>query len=301
MSEPVGLIGLGLMGSALARRLLEAGFPVVGFDIDEQTCEGFAKLGGEPAAAVVDGAARCRRIFIAVMTVAQVEDVVMGEGGIAATPPPGNERRLLLSVTTSEPDKIEALAVRCADSGIDFLDSPVSGTSKNVSEGRGHGLIGGNQAVIEAACDLLDTVYSTRSVTGTAGSATKTKLAINLIGGLNRIALAEGLVFAERLGLDTGNFLEVAKQSAVYSKIMDAKGNMMVARDFSNPLGKLSQHLKDVRIMFAEAQKRGQELPMLARLLELLEACEARGDGDKDNTSTLEEIRRRNNQFPVNP
>jgi putative dehydrogenase len=223
-----------------------------------------------------------------------VEDVVMGEGGIAATPAPDNQKRLVLSVTTSEPDKIEALAAHCADSGIDFLDTPVSG-SKNVSEGRGHGLIGGNEAVIEAASDLLDAIYSTRSVTGAAGSATKTKLAINHIGGLNRIALAEGLVFAERLGLDTATFLDVAKQSGVYSKIMDAKGDMMVARDFDNPLGKLSQHLKDVRIMLAEAQKRGQELPMLARLLELLETCEARGEGDKDNTFTLEEIRRRNN------
>jgi 3-hydroxyisobutyrate dehydrogenase-like beta-hydroxyacid dehydrogenase len=295
VTESIGLIGLGLMGSALTRRLVDGGFNVIGFDLDPDQRNAFKKLGGEPAASVADVAARCRRILIAVMTVAQVEDVVMGEGGIAATPVPGNERRLLLSVTTSEPDKIEVLAKGCEESGIDFLDTPVSGTSKHVSEGRGHGLIGGTEAVIEATGDLLDAVYSMRSVTGIAGSATKTKLAINHIGGLNRIALAEGLVFAERLGLDTATFLDVAKQSAVYSKIMDAKGDMMVARDFSPPLGKLSQHLKDVRIMLAESQKRGQELPMLARLLELLEACEARGEGDMDNTFTLEEIRRRHN------
>jgi putative dehydrogenase len=72
--------------------------------------------------------------------------------------------------------------------------------------------------------------------------------------------LAEGLVFAEQLGLNLENFIDVARQSAAYSQIMDVKGDMMVARDFSNPQSKVNQHYKDVRIMLAEAKKRGQEL-----------------------------------------
>ena len=292
-NEAIGIIGLGLMGSALTQRLLSAGFAVVGFDIDDAQKKSFAALGGEVVGSVTDVALRCRRIFLAVMTVAQVDDVVLGEGGIAETPPPGNEKRLVVSVTTSEPDKIEDLAERCAASDIDFLDAPVSGTSKQVSDGNGHGLIGGDADVAKACNDISVAVYPNRTITGAPGSATKTKLAINHILGLNRVALAEGLVFAEQLGLNLENFIDVARQSAAYSQIMDVKGDMMVARDFSNPQSKVNQHYKDVRIMLAEAKKRGQELPMLSRLADLLKACEENGDGEKDNAITLEEIRRR--------
>jgi 3-hydroxyisobutyrate dehydrogenase len=139
---------------------------------------------------------------------------------------------------------------------------------------------------------ILAAIYPRRRYTGPAGSATKTKLAINHILGLNRAALAEGLVFAERLGLDLGDFLETARQSAAYSQIMDVKGDKMVAGDFA-PAGKVSQHLKDMKIVLAEAEKRGQQLPFVSVLAEVLEACMRHGDGDADNTITIEEIRRR--------
>jgi 3-hydroxyisobutyrate dehydrogenase-like beta-hydroxyacid dehydrogenase len=288
--KTVGLIGLGLMGSALSRRLLDGGFNVVGFDIDPDKRNAFEKLGGEPVESIADVASCCRRVLIAVMTVAQVEDVV---AEILKHPSPSNERRIVMSVATSEPDRIETLANETATKGLDFLDTPVSGTSKQVLDGDGHGLIGGDQDVANASADILDAIYPNRSVTGAAGSATKTKLAINHILGLNRVALAEGLVFAETLGLEKATFLDVAKKSAAYAQIMDVKGGTMVSGDFSNPVSKISQHLKDVRIMLSEAKQGGQPLPMLSTLAEVLEASEQHGDGDQDNAITINEIRRR--------
>ena len=293
MTEPIGLIGLGLMGTALTRRLLDGGFNVVGFDVDPDKRNAFKKLGGEPVDSIADVASRCRRILVAVMTVAQVEDVIMGEGGIQQTQTPTNERRVVMSVTTSDPDKIKALAAECVARGLDFLDAPVSGTSKQVLQGDGHGLIGGDAEVAATSNDIFDAIYPNRTLTGAPGSATKTKLAINHILGLNRVVLAEGLVFAEQLGLDLATFLDVARKSAAYSQIMDVKGDMMVSGDFSNPMSRVSQHFKDVRIMLEEAKKCGQELPMLNRLVEILEACEKNGDGDQDNAITINEIRRR--------
>ena len=290
MSEPVGVIGIGLMGTTIARRLMDAGFGVVGFDIDAGRRDALKKLGGDPVKSVAEVAKQCRRIILAVMTVAQVEEVV---AEVLKHPSPSNERRVVMSVATSEPDRIEALANQTAPQGLDFLDTPVSGTSKQVLNGDGHGLIGGDQEVANASADILDAIYPNRSVTGGAGSATKTKLAINHILGLNRAALAEGLVFAETLGLDKATFLDVAKKSAAYAQIMDVKGDMMVSGDFSNPVSKISQHYKDVRIMLEEARRRGQSLPMLSMLADLLDACEKNGDGEEDNAITINEIRRR--------
>ena len=292
MSEPVGLIGIGLMGTTFTRRLLDAGFQVVGFDVDADRRAELKKLGGEPVESVAELARRCRRVILAVMTVAQVEEVVAGEDGLLVHITHSNERRVVFSATTSEPDRIEALAEKTARQGLDFLDTPVSGTSQQVLRGEGLGLIGGDQTVADSSVDILDAIYPRRNFTGAAGSATKTKLAINHILGLNRVALAEGLVFAETLGLDKATFLDIAKNSAAYAQIMDVKGDIMVSGDFT-PVSKVSQHLKDVRIMLEEAKRHGQQLPLLTVLADVLEACEQRGDGDRDNAITINEIRRR--------
>jgi len=287
----VGLIGIGLMGTVLAHRLLDAGYRVIGFDIAAPRREELKRVGGEPVESVAEMARRCQIYLIAVMTIGQVEDVVEGKGGLieagdAKTP------RIALCTSTCDPDRIETLAARAAARGLAFLDTPVSGTSQQVLHGNGYGLIAGARKAAEAAAPVLNVIYPRNQYLGQAGAATKTKLAINHILGLNRVALAEGLVFAETLGLDLESFLAAARESAAYSQIMDVKGGKMVAGDFA-PVGKVSQHLKDVRTMLGVAEKRGQVLPFLSVLAEVLIACEQRGDGERDNAITIEEIRRR--------
>lgn len=291
MSGVVGLIGIGLMGTAFTRRLLAAGFKVVGFDVAPTRREELRKLGGEPVDSVVDVARRAQHYLISVMTIGQVEEVVEGKGGLIEA---GDQKaeRIAFCTSTCEPDRVAGLAARAAARGFTFLDTPVSGTSQQVARGEGLGLVAGDRKAAEAAAAVLDAIYPRRKFVGAAGDATKAKLAINHILGLNRVALAEGLVFAETLGLDKATFLGVARESAAYSQIMDIKGGKMVEGDFS-PVSKVSQHLKDVRTMLAFAAKHGQALPFLALLAEVLEACERHGDGERDNAITIEEIRRR--------
>ena len=291
MTKTVGVIGLGLMGSSLSKRLLEAGFKVVGFDVDESKRAALAAMGGEPVETVAAVAVRCPQVLLAVMTMAQVEQVVEGPGGLIEAGDPKTQR-IAMCTSTCEPARIETLAARAAKHGLAFLDTPVSGTSQQVLRGDGYGMIAGDKAAAEAAEPVLAVVYPRHQFVGPAGAATKTKLAINHILGLNRVALAEGLVFAERLGLDLGDFLQVARKSAAYSQIMDIKGDKMVEGDFT-PVSKVSQHLKDVKTMLSEARQRHQELPLLAVLADILSACEKHGDGERDNAITIEEIRRR--------
>jgi 3-hydroxyisobutyrate dehydrogenase-like beta-hydroxyacid dehydrogenase len=291
MAGAVGLIGIGLMGTALARRLLDAGYRVIGFDIAPARRDALRAMGGEPAASVAEVAARCQRTLIAVMTTIQVEQVVEGKDGLIEA---GDAKvsRIAMCTATCEPDRIEALVARAAARGFAFLDTPVSGTSRQVLQGDGYGLIAGDKVAAAAADDILGVIYPRRQFIGPAGTATKTKLAINHILGLNRVALAEGLVFAERLGLDLRAFLEVARKSAAYSQIMDVKGDKMVTGDFS-PVSKVNQHHKDFNVILSEARRRGQQLPFASLLVEVLEACERHGDAERDNAITIEEIRRR--------
>ena len=265
MSGTVGLIGIGLMGTALARRLLDAGYGVVGFDIDAARRTHLACMGGEPVDRVAEVARRVPLTLIAVMTIAQVEEVVEGKGGLIESAAPGTEP-ISLCTSTCDPGRIEALAARAAQRGFVFLDTPVSGTSRQVLEGDGFGLIAGDRKAADSVAAVLKAIYPRSQYLGPAGAATKTKLAINHILGLNRVALAEGLVFAETMGLDLPSFLAAARQSAAYSQIMDVKGEKMIEGDFA-PVGKLSQHLKDVRTMLDEATapRTGTAVPVAAR------------------------------------
>jgi putative dehydrogenase len=197
----------------------------------------------------------------------------------------------VLCTSTCDPDRIAALGARVG-SRLRFLETPVSGTSEQVRDGDGVGLIGGDQEIAADAKPVLDVLFPKRFHIGKVGDGGRAKLAVNLILGLNRMALAEGLVFAERIGLDPAAFLKVARDSAAASQVMDTKGQKMISGDFA-PQGYVKQHLKDVHLMLDQAQRVGQKLPLLEIHADALEACMRHGEGDKDNSVIIEEIRRR--------
>jgi 3-hydroxyisobutyrate dehydrogenase len=176
--------------------------------------------------------------------------------------------------------------------GLRLIEAPVSGSSAQVREGKGVGLIGGDTGAAEAITDVLDALFPLRFHMGEIGNGGRAKLATNLILGLNRLALAEGLVFAERLGLDPQAFLEVARRAASYSQVMDTKGPKMVRGDFS-PQGWVHQSLKDFHLILDQAQAHNQELPLAALNRQVLEACIRNGEGELDNSAVIREIRRR--------
>jgi 3-hydroxyisobutyrate dehydrogenase-like beta-hydroxyacid dehydrogenase len=282
----VGVIGLGLMGEVLAGRLMAAGFGVLGHDIDSAKNARLVSRGGK-AAATVEEVAACRVIALAVFSTDQVEDVVE-----KALLPRVSARTVVLCTSTCDPDRIEALGKRLAGGKLRFLETPVSGTSEQVRVGDGVGLIGGDAAVADEIAPVLDALFPRRFHIGKVGDGGRAKFAVNLILGLNRMALAEGLIFAERMGLDPAAFLAVAKGAASYSQVMETKGPKMLAREFS-PEGRVKQTLKDVHMMLDQGEKLGQDLPMLKVHGDVLESCVRAGEADKDNSIIVEEIRRR--------
>src|SRR5215831_588262 len=281
---PTGLIGVGLMGEVYARRLIAAGFGVIGFDIDPARNERIAQIGGRTGT-LTDIARQCDPIVVAVFSTDQVEEVL--ERALL----PAAAGKIVICTSTCDPNRIAALGARVARA-IRFLETPVSGTSAQVRQGDGVGLIGGDVATAQIAAPVLEALFPKRFHIGEIGDGGRAKLAINLILGLNRLALAEGLVFATRLGLDPAAFLEVARASAAASQVMDTKGSKMVAGDFT-PEGRVRQTLKDTNLMRDQARAIGQELPLLEIHAAVLEACVGRGEGEKDNSIVIKEIRRR--------
>ena len=288
-ARQIGIAGLGLLGGALAHRLLTNGFSPKGFDIDAAKVAAFAKAGG--VAASLDEVARCDVVLLAVFDTGQVEDVVTNALLPAVTP---GTPKTIMCASTCDPDRIAALIGQVAPT-LRLIETPVSGSSGQVSNGDGVGLIGGDRDAIDCVADILDTLYPKWFFMGAAGNGGRAKLAINHILGLNRLVLAEGLVFAERLGLDPKSFLDVARQSAAYSQVMDIKGPKMVSGDYT-PQGFIHQSLKDFHLILDQAASRGQEMPLAALNAAVLEACVKRHEGERDNSAVIEEIRRRKSQ-----
>jgi 3-hydroxyisobutyrate dehydrogenase len=291
MSEhkPVGLIGIGLLGQALAHRLIGAGFDVLGFDVDPPKNAKLTELGGRVSLSIPDLAQRCDPIILAVFSTDQVEEVIEHE----LLPTLGDHsNRIVLCASTCDPDRIAALGERVAPRGLRLLETPISGASGQVARGEGVGLIGGEPEVASEIEPLLRAIFPTYFHIGRIGDGGRAKLAVNLILGLNRLALAEGLTFAQRLGLDPEAFLKVARSSAAYSQVMDVKGAKMVHGDFA-PEGRVTQHLKDVHLMLEQAERVRQQLPTLAVHADVLEALVRAGEGDLDNSAVIREIARR--------
>jgi 3-hydroxyisobutyrate dehydrogenase-like beta-hydroxyacid dehydrogenase len=287
--NPVGVIGIGLLGQAFVQRLRGAGFEIMGFDVDAAKNAKLVELGGRPTASVADLARGCDPIVLAVFSTDQVEDVVERE----LLPALGNgSGKVVLCASTCDPDRLAALGERVATRGLRLLETPVSGASGQVSRGEGVGLIGGEGDVVGAVEPILRALFASYFHIGKIGNAGRAKLAVNLILGLNRLALAEGLVFAERLGLDPEAFLKVARRSAASSQVMDIKGSKMVRGEFAAE-GRITQHLKDVHLMLEQAERVRQRLPLLEIHADVLDACVRQGEGDLDNSAVIKEIRRR--------
>lgn len=286
-SAPVGLVGLGLVGRALAHRLALAGRTVLGHDHRDEANAAWAAAGGQRAGSLGAMAARCSAVVLAVFDTAGVLDVIEGTNGLLS----GGTPRVMLDCSTGDPDALQALAGRLASRGIDFIEAPLSGSSQQIEQGTATMLLGAEPAALQRHQVLLACLATQRIAVGGAGMGARAKLATNLVLGLNRAALAEGMVFAERLGIAPAAFLDLVLATPARSDAALAKGAQMVAGDFS-PRSRIHQHLKDVLLMLDQARAAGQQLPLSETHAALLRGAVEAGDGDLDNAAIVRQIRR---------
>ncbi len=282
----VGLIGLGLIGSALAERLLGAGQHVVGWDRDPVRRAALQQSGGEVAEGGPDVFALCRRVLLSLPSHREVAAVVQ------AARPSLRQGLTIIDTTTGDPAHSEKLAGDLAGDGITYLDATISGNSAQVRSGAVTLMVGGDADAFAACADIFAAIGQQTFHTGPSGTGARMKLVTNLVLGLNRAALAEGLAFAESLGLDLPLTLAVMRGSPAYSRMMDTKGERMIHGDFA-PDARLSQHLKDVRLIVDIGRQAGLSMPLSAAHRAILEEAEAAGCGDLDNSAIIKVLKGR--------
>jgi 3-hydroxyisobutyrate dehydrogenase-like beta-hydroxyacid dehydrogenase len=282
-AERIGFIGIGLLGGALARRAFSAGYKVLGFDLDDARCAELKTAGGGAAQSAGEVARLCDRIFLVLPHDGVTREV------FAEIAPSFRAETVILDATTGDPAAAIDLAARAHARGAEYLEATVSGSSEQVRRGEALFMAGGSEEAYNDCRELLDALAGKSIYAGPCGSGAKMKLVTNLVLGLNRGALAEGLAFAAALGLEPESTLAILKSSAAYSRMMDTKGEKMIRGDFA-PQARLSQHLKDVNLMLDSARRAGQKLPLTEAHRELLELAERLGLGGSDNSAILRAI-----------
>jgi 3-hydroxyisobutyrate dehydrogenase-like beta-hydroxyacid dehydrogenase len=262
----------------LTERLLAAGYTVWVHNRTRTKAQSVEALGAHWSD---NPLAVCDRVMISLYTTDTVEEMLDRlAGGLR----PG---QILIDTTTGEPGQTAQLGARLAALGVNYLDAPLSGSSEQTRRGEAIAVVGGPREAFDACHDLFQCCTARTLYAGPCGSGAKMKLVSNLVLGLNRAALAEGLVFAQAIGLKAEAALEVLMNTMSYSRIMDTKGRKMIDQDFRTQ-ARLSQHLKDIRLILGAAADAGQALPLSEIHCRLLETAKAAGFGEADNSAVIQ-------------
>lgn len=278
---------MGLLGSALAGNLIEAGFTVRGYDTAPARMREHEARGGVPTRSPADAARGASVVMTCLMTADLVREVLLGPEGALDAAPTGV---VVIDNSTIHPDASAALAARLATRGIPMLDAPVAGSSGQARRREAPVMVGGEPEVFAHCRPILAALSERVRHVGPSGAGARAKLVVNLVLGLNRLALAEGLLFGLRQGLDAKALLAILRESAAYSRAMDIKGDRMIEGHFEAE-GKLAQHLKDVDLMLEVGHAAGAPLLATALHRQLLLAGVAGGLGEHDNSAIIAVLR----------
>ena len=278
------------MGGRLAVRLLDAGFDVRGFDIDAERAGAFVGAGGHHAGSPAEAVEGCHVAVLSLLTSDISRQVCLNGDGIIAS---GNRDVLVLDSTTGPPEDSVEIAAGLAFGGIEYADMTLSGNAAVAARGELVVMFGGTADAYRRAVPVMESIGRSHHHVGPVGAGSRMKLIVNHVLAVHRFALAEGLVAAERAGLDLEKTLEILRDGAAYSKAMDLWGTRMVTGDHGHPDSRLSQSHKDFQLIVEHGAALG--VPMdFARLARLLMAeGEETGLGDLDNSAVIEVIRRR--------
>jgi 3-hydroxyisobutyrate dehydrogenase-like beta-hydroxyacid dehydrogenase len=284
----VGVVGLGLLGGAIAARLRSAGHAVVGHDIVPACVEQLVALGGTAAKSASEVAAEAEVVCTLLPSLAAVEQAILGADGLLAGARAG---LTLCQMSTISPALTERLAEETAAHGGVFLDCPISGTSGMVAEGQGAIFVGGDRSAYERWRPLLESILPSVVHVGASGQAMLLKLVANLLVALNSAAVAEALTMAQRGGLDLRMVVDVLKTGAATSRMLDVRGPLMVRGEFPAQM-KLDLFMKDLHLIQQAAGTVGARLPLTDVAERLYAAAQAAGHGGEDLAVVITELAR---------
>ena len=277
--QRVGFIGIGLMGSQMSRKILEAGYPLTVWNRKKEKAlpllSAGAKWADSPKAAT-----QASDVVITIVTdSAASEEVICGKNGVLEGAHPG---LVLIDMGSIAPEMSRSIAERARARGIPLLDAPVTGNPKVASEGKLGIMVGGPKETFDACLPLFEKMGVKIIHVGENGKGTTLKLINNLIMGVAIEAVAEALVLASKAGIDPRKVLEITSVGGARTGAMETRGPRMIQHDFSPHFSVNNMH-KDLTGALKLGEEVGVSLPATSISREMLRAAKAQGKGDMDS------------------
>jgi 3-hydroxyisobutyrate dehydrogenase-like beta-hydroxyacid dehydrogenase len=284
----VGFGGLGAMGAGIARRLIDAGYEVVGWNRTKEKAQPLIEAGMGWAATPRELAASVDVLFTMLTDTAAVEAVADGPDGVLA----GLRRGAVWAdISTIAPDASVALAERVRAAGASFLDCPVSGSPATLAAGQMSVMVGGDRAAFERIEEVLRAIGPKVTYIGPNGQAILTKVAINLALVVAVTAFAEGVALVEKAGVDREAVVDAALKSVIASPVIGYRAPLLV--DDTDVFADVDLQQKDLVVAQDLARRLGVAVPTCAATSEMLNAARASTTADRDFVVSVHEAYRR--------
>jgi 2-hydroxy-3-oxopropionate reductase len=279
----IGFIGLGIMGNPMCRNLMKAGHNVAVFDIIPALVERASGNGASPCSSACTVTERSQIVITMLPDGPQVEEAVLGPGGVLEGSRPG---LIIIDMSSVSPLVSQKVGKACESRGVRFLDAPVSGGEPKAIDGTLAIMVGGDEALFTEMEPVLRVLGSSVTLTGPIGAGNITKLANQIIVACNIAAMGEALVLATRAGLDPNIVFNAIKGGLAGSAVLNAKVPMVIGRNFQ-PGFRIRLHQKDLRnaLLAAESMKVG--LPLTSTVQQMLMALMNQGKGELDHSAIV--------------
>ncbi len=276
----IGFLGLGIMGKPMVRNLLRAGYAVVAYNRSPGAVAEVVASGALAASSPADVGARASIVITMLPSPAIVEEVLLGNEGVAERLAPGS---ITIDMSTIDPATARRIAETLAARGVAALDAPVSGGDKGAIEGTLAIMVGGDAAAFERALPVFHAMGKNVTHVGPSGAGQVAKACNQIIVGVTIQAVAEALALAKASGLDPAVVRQALLGGFAQSRILEVHGQRMVEGNFV-PGARASIHRKDLEIIDGAAAEAHKSLPAAALLLELMRTLE-RTDPDLDHSA----------------
>ncbi len=284
------MLGLGTMGTGIARRLIAAGHTVVGWNRSRSKAAPLLAEGMKWADSPGVAAAASEVVISIVTDAAAVRSVALGAHGAIAGM---NPQSVYLDMSTIDPDDSRSIAEEFASAGLTMLDAPLSGSPVTLEAGKASFMVGGDRTAFERVRPLLLDIGARASYIGSNGQAAQMKLAINLVLMVEVIAFGEGIALAEKGGVSRETAVEAMLASVAASPVLGYRGPFILEGQMpETPLADVNLQQKDMMLVLGLGRKLGSPVPLAAAANEMMNACRGLGIDHNDFVTAHEVYRR---------
>lgn len=276
--QKIGFIGIGIMGKPMAKNLIDAGYPLVAYDVCKEALEEIISYGAKRASSCKEVASQCDVIITMLPNSPDVKKVVLGEEGVIEVVKRG---QILIDMSSIAPLVTQEIAKELYTKGVEMLDAPVSGGQEKAQSGTMAIMVGGKEEIFKKCKPILE-IMGKPTLVGDVGAGQTTKLVNQVIVAINIAAVAEGLLLGKKAGVNPQRIFEAIREGLAGSQCLTDKAPRMFTGNYE-PGFRMKLHVKDLNNVLETSRELHTAMPLTAQVMEMMQTLMAEGHAEIDH------------------